>query len=157
LEIAVAILEDQSNRARPLIVVAVALLVITVIVLTIVNRPQPTEHWSAEAIRSEYQKIRQPAGVNAVGAPDVVSKYGVNAVSARYDASKTDVSVLPHYRTELTGNGWNYLGDFHAGEHWGESYCKGKLLARVELFDAQGRGGYAFSMSWGEVSERQCP
>ena len=151
------LLEDQSNRVRPPFLVAIALLVVAVIVLTVVNRPMPQEHWSAEAIRSEYQEIKLPGGARAVGELDLLVKYGVTSVSGRYDAPNADANVLQHYRAELAGNGWRYVGDFHSGEHWGESYCKRKLLARVELFNAQGRGPYAFSMSWGDVSERQCP
>jgi hypothetical protein len=153
----VPILSEQSNRIRPLFVAMIALVVITVIVLTIVNRPTPTEHWSVSAIRSEYQKIGVPPGSTVAGDMDVLTKYGVNAVGRRYSTSNQAASLLQHYRSELTQNGWSYLGDFHSGEHWGESYCKRKLLARIELFTAQGPGEYAFSMSWGDVSEGQCP
>jgi hypothetical protein len=155
LEIVVPLLEDRSNRIRPLLVVAIALLVGAVIVFTIVNRPKPHGQWSVEAIQSEYREISLPEGTRALGGLDVLAKYGVTAVSGRYEAPNT--GVLQHYRAELVGHGWTYVGDFHAGQHWGESYCKAKLLARVELFNAKGNGPYAFSMSWGDVSEQQCP
>lgn len=152
-----AIPSDQSHRVRPLFVAVIALVVITVIVLTIANRARPTEHWSVSAIRSEYQKIGVPSDSAALGDLDVLTKYGVNAVGRRYSTRNQAANLLRHYRSELTRNGWSYLGDFHSGEHWGESYCKRKLLARVELFTPQGPGEYAFSMSWGDVSEGQCP
>jgi len=147
-------LGEQSNHIRPMFIVAAAAVGIAGIVFGVVEHRAPTEHWSIEAIRSEYTRIRLPSGSRPLGQLDTLVKYGVTAVSGRYGMSNANINVLTHYRAELTVNGWSYLGDFLAGGHSGASYCKKKVLARVELLSA---GEYAFSMSWGDVSERQCP
>ena len=148
--------EDQRSQIRPPFLVAIALLIGAVFVFT-ASRFKPKGQWSTEAIRSEYGKIKPPEGARTLGDLSVLVKYGVTSVSSRYEVLDTDIDVLQHYRAELTSNGWSYVDDFHAGEHWGESYCKRKLLANVELFNAHGKGPYALSMSWGDVSARQCP
>jgi hypothetical protein len=90
----------------------------------------------------------------------MVQKYGVTSVSGRYAASERDEEILKHYRNALTNEGWRLQTSVRGGgDHFGESYCKSKLLATVELLNSGPPTAreYAFSISWGEISERKCP
>src|SRR5271154_5052027 len=115
---------DQRKRIRPVFVVLAAATGIAVTVYTVANHHERTGHWSTEAIRVEYERIKLPDGSRALGPIDTREKYGVTAISGRYEAPHVD--VLPYYRSELTANGWSYLRDFYSGNHRGESLCKKK-------------------------------
>lgn len=88
-----------------------------------------------------------------------MKKYGVTSVSGRYAANTPDDAILKHYRTALQDGGWRFVSPLRGPGHVGESYCKNKLLATVELLNAGQASAreYAFSVSWGEISEKKCP
>lgn len=90
----------------------------------------------------------------------MLQKYGVTSMNGRYSANERDEAILGHYRNALINEGWQLLTTFRGGDdHFGESFCKSKLLATIELLNAGPPTAreYAFSISWGEISERKCP
>ena len=68
--------------------VAAAAVGIAGIVFAVVHHREPTEHWSIDAIRSEYEKISLPSGSRPLGQLDTLVKYGVSAISGRYKGVK---------------------------------------------------------------------
>jgi hypothetical protein len=112
---------------------------------------------SDDAVKAEYLRISPPAGTQTERAYEVHSKHGAISVTNRHLARISAASVLGEYRKVLTQNGWRYRADFSDGRHWGEDYCKGNLLASVEIMKDQGQQAeYVFSVSWSGVSEREC-
>jgi hypothetical protein len=125
-------------------------------------RTDPARHWSLDEIRSEFSNVKTPGSARPTEEVRVVKKYGATSVSGRYAANGPDEEILSHYRTALQSDGWQFVSTVRTVNgvgHFGESYCKNKLLATVELLNAgpATARGYAFSISWGEISEKKCP
>lgn len=147
----------RPSAYRPFFMVLVILVVVGVSVWSFLDRHPYSGNWPLNAIRTEFESVVPPKDARPAGPVEVLVKYGVTAVSSRYTSQEANAALLEHYRAQLLGHGWSYLGDFSNGRNRGESYCKRKLLARVALFGTSAPRSYAFSRSWGDVSERQCP
>ena len=135
-----------------------AIAVVALVACASCTRTEPAKRWSLDEIRSEFSKVPAPDTARS-GELATVKKYGITSVSARYAASESGDDIVTHYRHALVGAGWTYLGDIYRGDHFGESYCKNKLLASVEILsgDRPSACAYSFSISWGEISENRCP
>ena len=122
-------------------------------------RFDPARRWSLDEVRAEFSKVKAPESARPIESTHLLKKYGTTTVSGRYAANESDEEVLKHYRTALLNNGWQFRSNVRFGDHFGESYCKTKLLATVELLNAGPPGAreYAFSVNWGEISEKKCP
>ena len=147
----------SRNAIRPAVVGVVALVVAIAFALAIrewsTARPQPSD----EEITSEYLSVSPPSGTHAGKAYEVHSKHGAVSVTNRHAASISADSVLREYREVLLQHGWKYRMSFSDGRRWGDDYCKGNLLASVEIMKRQGQEAeYVFSVSWSGVSEREC-
>jgi hypothetical protein len=123
------------------------------------TRSDPARHWSLDEIRSEFAKVKIPESAHPIQEASALNKYGATSVSGRYAANESDEEILKHYRTALVNDGWLFVTTVKGGDHSGESYCKNKLLATLELLNAGPPAAreYAFSISWGEISEKKCP
>lgn len=146
----------SSATARPAFVWMVAVVVAIGFVIAL-------REWStaprqpSDVVKAEYLRISPPAGTETEKAYEVRSKHGAISVTNRHVARISADGVLAEYRKLLTQSGWRYRTGFSDGRHWGEDYCKGNLLASVEIMKAQGQQAeYVFSVSWSGVSEREC-
>jgi hypothetical protein len=122
-------------------------------------RFDPARRWSLDEVQAEFSKVKAPESARPTENTRLLKKYGATTVSGRYAANESDEEILTHYRTALLNDGWQFRSKVSFGDHFGESYCKAKLLAAVELLNAGPPGAreYAFSISWGEISEKKCP
>jgi hypothetical protein len=140
----------------------IGLMMVIVLACASCARSDPARHWSLDEIRSEFSTVKTPGSARPTEEVSVVKKYGVTSVSGRYAANGPDEEILSHYRTALRSDGWQLVSTVrtvNGGGHFGDSYCKNKLLATVEILNAgpAAARGYAFSISWGEISEKKCP
>ena len=87
-------------------------------------------------IQSEFIKAKNPPGARLTEDVRTLKKFGVTSVSARYAVNEPDAVILEHYRNRLGHNGWRFVSTVKGGDHFGESYCKNKLLATVELLNS---------------------
>jgi hypothetical protein len=142
---------------RSAIVIGIAGL--TLLAFASCARIDPARRWSIDEIRSEFSKVKGPESARPIEGEHSLKKYGVSSVSRRYSANAADEEILKHYRTALIGGGWQFANSLRRGDQFGESYCKSKLLASVELLNAGPPSAreYEFSISWSEISEKKCP
>jgi hypothetical protein len=151
-----------GTRMRHRVSAIIGLMMLVLVACASCARSDPARHWSLDEIRSEFSNVKTPGSARPTEEVRVVKKYGVTSVSGRYAANGPDEEILRHYRTALQSDGWQFVSTVrtvNGGGHFGESYCKNKLLATVELLNAgpATARGYAFAISWGEISEKKCP
>lgn len=149
---------DPRWRVHPLFHGLIVLTMFVGVFALVAERSPPATQPSGMDLRAEFRKISAPPGANADHDPEIHSKTGAVLVRNKYLIRSSTASVLAHYRTELTRNGWVYRQNFRGGVHWGEDYCKGKLLASVEFPGNETPNvSFSFAISWSGVSVRECP
>ncbi len=106
---------------------------------------------------SEYAMIKPPVGSTPQTAIEERTKVGSDLVSARYTLTESSDAARAYYRNELSRNGWRYRRMLGAIDRWVDVYCKGSLQGSVELLsNSPPASVLAFSVSWNEISVREC-
>jgi len=116
--------------------------------------PPPTD----QAVIAEFQTISPPAGSTVSRGISTKAKLGATLVSSRYLSSLAQKKVAAEYAEVLAKRGWTRLKKFGNGTHWGESYCKGSLMASLEFLDTppDAASAFEFGLSWSVVTENEC-
>jgi hypothetical protein len=149
---------DKRWRVRPvfLVLVAVVMVVAGLAIFAEQSAAQPPPQ--TRDLRAEFDNVKIPSGAHALHEVETKEKIGAILVENRYTATILAPAILAHYRDQLTQHGWTYRTSFHSGTNMGEDYCKGRLLASIEILPSASELsiGYAFSIGWSGVSEHEC-
>jgi hypothetical protein len=148
----------KDRRVRPLFIgfIGATMLVGAAILLT--ERRTTEIQPSTDTIRTAFESIPPPPGARAEHNAEFRSKWGAISVSNRYMVESDTTSLFQYFHSELTAHGWKYHGNFSGGNHVGQDYCNGGLLASVEVIPDKTNSGISFvlSITWSGVSKREC-
>lgn len=151
---------NTSLHRRPAVAfIAIAsLLVIAAAIYQSATKGPSAKAPDYHTLQQELQSIVPPNAATLTRGVETTVKPQAELVSVRYSSSQGEEAIVAFYRTQLASLGWAQGHDFEHAGHRGVSYCKGKLMAVLEMLDSNSSGTYFdFAISWNEKTERECP
>src|SRR5688500_18839306 len=107
-----------------------------------------------ENMKKEFDLISVFPNATMRGEREIVSKYGVQSVSAEYIASRDLAEILDYYRNELSKKGWTYRRTIKDDKMPGAIYCKENLHSIIQKTKSYAIPGtpantiYSFAIRW---------
>jgi hypothetical protein len=150
---------DPRRPVRPAFIVLIVLTMLVSAGVTILTgKSGPSRQPSDQVVATAFREIPAPQAARSQHDVETRSKTGAILVIGRYLVRASADSVLSYYQAELSKRGWVFHKPFQGGENWGRSYCRGNLLASIEIMGQEAGTdlGYVFSVSWNEISEKEC-